>query len=98
MTQFLKMLKELENSENSPIKSLDMVESKHAWLTKRPPAIMAAMATNALTAASPRASAMAWKPIWKQNCCHDNNIRIEAAVIVVTTDNKEARSTHGEIQ
>lgn len=34
-------------------------------LTNRPPAIMAVMATAALTAANPRASAIAWKPTWK---------------------------------
>lgn len=35
--------------------------------TKRPPAMMAEMATTAFTAANPRASAIAWKPIWKTN-------------------------------
>lgn len=36
-------------------------------LTKRPPAIMALIATIAFTAANPRASAIAWKPIWKRH-------------------------------
>jgi hypothetical protein len=34
----------------------------HIAITKRPPAIMAVMATIAFTAALPRASAMAWNP------------------------------------
>jgi len=33
-------------------------------LTNRPPAIMAVIATAALTAAIPSASAIAWKPTW----------------------------------
>lgn len=42
-------------------------------LTKRPPAIMAVMATAAFTAATPRASAMAWKPTWNKADCIFNN-------------------------
>lgn len=38
--------------------------------TKRPPAIIAVIATAALTAARPRASAMALKPTWKPETLH----------------------------
>lgn len=45
------------------LKTFSLAKLKYLRLTRRPPAIMAVIATAALTAASPRASAMAWNPI-----------------------------------
>lgn len=54
--------------------------AKHTQpLTNRPPAIIAAIATIALTAANPKASAIAWKPIW--NNSRESTINLKLSII-----------------